>query len=71
LIYAHHDVAQFNGFCWCCLCACSFLPHNARGELAQRCDLMHCCTKRYAVQLSPIDPMNRRGCVIGSMLCIS
>ena len=30
-------------------------------ELAQRCDLMHCCTKRYAVQLSPIDPMSRLG----------
>ena len=25
---------------------------------------MHCCTKRNAVQLSPIDPVSRRGGVI-------
>ena len=65
------NVAQFNGFCWCCLCACSFAPDNARGELAQRGGVVECCANRYELQLATIKAMSRRGTLFDALHRIS
>ena len=67
LIYAHHDVAQFNGFFWVQTLLCSFAPHNARNELAQRGGVVEC----YALQLATIKAMSRRGGLFDALHRIS